>query len=97
LNGKIRFLQAIPLFRDVEAQYLMPVACNLKMKTFSFGDYLIREGEVPEGLFIVKSGQCKVASARIAERALQPRERRGGVHPVLQDFDPENSLLNVRA
>jgi len=84
----------------------MPVACNLKSKTFSFGDYIIREGEVPSGLYIIKSGQCKVASARIAEREyrgnydlnkkLGDRKRIDDrQHPLLQDFDPENTLLNV--
>ena len=105
LNWKIRFLQSISLFRDVEAQYLMPIACNLKSRTFSFGDYIIREGELPQGLFIIKSGQCKVASSRITERdfdfdlnrKLGDRKRVDdrGQHPLLQDFDPENTLLNV--
>lgn len=53
---------------DVDAQYLMPIACNLKSRSFSFGDYVIREGQVPEGLYLIKSGQCKIASARIADR-----------------------------
>jgi CRP-like cAMP-binding protein len=36
--------------------------------TFNFGEYIIKEGDVPKGLYIIKSGQCKVASMRIAER-----------------------------
>lgn len=68
LNQKIAFLQSIPLFQEIDAQYLMPVACNIQIKTFSFGEYIVREGEIPKGLYLIKSGQCKVASARIAER-----------------------------
>jgi CRP-like cAMP-binding protein len=46
----------------------MPIACNMIPVTFNFGEYIIKEGDVPKGLYIIKSGQCKVASMRIAER-----------------------------
>jgi hypothetical protein len=61
---------------------------------------------VPKGLYIIKTGQCKVASARIAERKFRGNydlnqklgERKKVTdkqHPLFYDYDPENSLLNV--
>jgi CRP-like cAMP-binding protein len=46
----------------------MPIAVNMIPISFNFGEYIIREGEIPKGLYIIKSGQCKVASIRIADR-----------------------------
>lgn len=85
----------------------MPVACNLQSRTYSYGDYILKEGEIPKGLYIIKNGQCKVASARIADRAIKgnydlnkklvDRKRVDSKqHPLFTDFDPDNSLLNVK-
>ena len=38
---------------------------------YSFGEYIIKEGEIPKGLYLIKKGQCKVASARIGKRTGQ--------------------------
>lgn len=96
----------------------MPLACNLQSQYFSFGEYIIKEGEVPKGLYIIKSGQCKVASVRISDREFKENfelnkklgkvghrkknNNKGNIgkiaikiHPLLVDYDPENSLLNV--
>lgn len=45
----------------------MPIALNMTLLKFKYGAILQREGQVPEGLFLIKSGQCKVALTRIAE------------------------------
>ena len=105
LNSKIAFLQSIPLFEDIEAATLMPLACNLLSKIYSFGEYILKEGEIPKGLYIIKSGQCKVGQARFADRPfkgnydlnkkLGDRKRLRDKHPLFHEFDPDNSLLNV--
>ena len=85
----------------------MPIAVNMIPCTFNFGEYIIKEGEVPQGLYIVKSGQCKVACRRIAERDLNKsdqqqlnkklgeKKRLKDKNPLFNDFDTENSILNV--
>lgn len=83
----------------------MPVAANMQPRFFSFGEYILREGEIPKGLHLIKSGQCKVACTRIAERVykgnydlnkkLAERSKiNDKLHPLFADYDPENSLLN---
>ena len=84
----------------------MPIACNMNVYTFSFGEYVIKEGDIPKGLYLIKSGQCKVANTRIAERVInQPDinkmppsdKKKMQKHPLLAGgFDPDNSLLNVK-
>ena len=62
------------LFSDVDPKYLMRMAANLVTKTFKYGEYLVKQGQVPKGLFLILKGQCRVLSTRIAERPL------GGPH-----------------
>lgn len=84
----------------------MPIACNMLPRTYSFGEYILKEGEIPHGLYLIKSGQCRVGSARIADRAIKGNydlnKKLGDrikindkSNPLFVDFDPENSLLNV--
>mmetsp|Transcript_30936 Transcript_30936/g.30418 ORF Transcript_30936/g.30418 Transcript_30936/m.30418 type:complete len:112 (-) Transcript_30936:969-1304(-) len=82
----------------------MPIAVNMLPVTYSYGEYIIKEGEVPKGLYIVKSGQCKVASVRMANRVNMDNEylsKKLGVKkkirdkdPIFNDYNPESSLLN---
>lgn len=105
LNQKIALLQSIPLFEEIDAQLLMPIACNMMPYEFSFGEYIIKEGELPKGLYIIKSGQCKVASTRIAKRQykgnydlnkkLGEKKKVKDKHPLFNEYEPDNSLLNV--
>ena len=64
LNINIQFLMNVPLFSVMHPKNLVAIACNLKPRTFTFGQYLVREGEVPEGLFIIVQGHCKVVANR---------------------------------
>ena len=54
MNKKIAFLQNLSIFEEIEAKHLMPIAANIMPITYSFGEYIIKEGEVPEGLYIIK-------------------------------------------
>ena len=83
----------------------MPIACNMLPKSFSFGEFILKEGDIPKGLYLIKSGQCKVGSTRVAERPVKGNydlnkklgERKRVTdksNPLFQEFDPDNSLLN---
>ena len=78
----------------------MPVAVNMTVERFSYGEFLAKEGEVPAGMYIIKSGQCIVGQSRLASRPKNYRDIPGSRKPVndkyalFDKFDPENSLLN---
>lgn len=67
-------MQNLFIFEEIHAKLLMPIAANLTTYTFRYGEYLQKEGEIPKGLIIIKSGQCKVALNRIATRKIQEHE-----------------------
>ena len=78
----------------------MPIAVNMQQVNFSYGDYLQREGEVPKGLYLIKSGQCNVSKVIVSRRKQPPPEIKGWQRqtnekiPLLKQFNADNSLLN---
>ena len=79
----------------------MPIALNMTQVNFRYGDYLLREGEVPRGLFLIKSGLCNVSRIVISSRkqcyfndTKCKRRQREEKHPLLNNYDAENTLLN---
>ena len=56
LGQNIKFLKEIPILNKIDAQLLIPIACNILPKTYSFGDLIVKAGEVPPGLVIIVQG-----------------------------------------
>lgn len=48
---------------------LLPLANNLEVRRFKLGEFILREGSAPKGLFIVTKGQLKVGSEQINMRS----------------------------
>jgi len=44
------------------------------------GEYIVRAGELPDGLFIVTEGQCLVCAEKLGLRSTKPSEY-GRFHP----------------
>jgi CRP-like cAMP-binding protein len=53
-------LQQVDLFKGIQLENLLPIAHNIVSKKFKLGQLLLKAGEIPEGLIIIKSGYCKV-------------------------------------
>jgi len=100
LNKRLTFLQSFHFFRDLKSKVLVPVALNMSIVKFQYGEFLTREGEVPPGMYLIKSGQCIVGLSRISTRLKNYRDIPGQRKPIpdkckmFNHFDPENSLLN---
>ena len=48
---------------------LLPLANAIVKRTYKFGEFILKEGDVPQGLYIVIKGQCRVGSERICLRS----------------------------
>ena len=100
LNQKIQFLMKYDFFSCCPAKVLMPIALNMQQVNFAYGDYLQREGEIPRGLFLIKSGICNIARTRILSREHKPEQVPGAKKLVLDKnkffykFNYDNTLLN---
>ena len=65
----LAFLGGIPLFSDWDTPSLLPLANRIEKRRYKFGEFILREGDVPEGLYIVVTGQCRVGSERTCLRS----------------------------
>lgn len=75
LGHKIDFLrETFDAFKKIPDIKLMPIALNMQQVNFGFGDYLQKEGEVPKGLYLIKSGQCRVCKTKVSTRPCNPKE-----------------------
>lgn len=87
----------------------MRIAANVATKTYRYGEFLVKRGEVPKGLFLIIKGQCKVIAQRFGQRkiasnsalaASNAQKLRGGgsklgiVDKTLHNFNPVTSVLN---
>jgi hypothetical protein len=68
---------------DLDPSYLMPIACNIIPKTYTYGEFLVKKDEIPPGLFIIKQGQCKVIAQRYGERNLFDNRQTAGTNQRL--------------
>jgi hypothetical protein len=76
----------------------MPIALNMTFMTFKFGQVIHEEGQVPECMYLIKSGQCKIAVRRVVtQKAKKIQKTKLTVdenNELFRRFDPETSLLN---
>lgn len=86
----------------------MPIAANIVPRTYSYGEFLVKRGEVPQGLFIIIKGQCKVVATRFGVRRLFSKQSQsndiqnqkknykklGIIDGTINQFNPETSILN---
>jgi len=56
------FLKKLEIFKEAEIHVILPLANNVVRKKFKIGQYILKEGEVPQGLYIIKSGICNVGA-----------------------------------
>ena len=67
---------------------------------FAYGEFLTRQNERPQGMYLIKSGQCIVGLTQTSTRPKNYREIPGQREPIVDKnrffnrFDAENTLLN---
>ena len=71
-ESRVQFLKSIDIFADVDTFILLPLACNIMVKTYKIGQYIVKAGEEPEGLVIVSKGRVKLCAEKIALRSIVP-------------------------
>ena len=76
---RILFLRQVPLFGDLAPEDLQQIAEIATERVFSANDYLCREGEIGDELFVMVDGQVRVTKGATGEeRAL--RTLKAGEH-----------------
>jgi len=68
LRDDIIFLQSLDYFCDLKDADLFPLINNMEKLSYTYGEYILREGDVPKGMYIIKSGQCLICIESIETR-----------------------------
>ncbi len=101
---RILFLRQVPIFSDLAPEDLAQIAEIATERLFLPGEYLCREGEMGEELFVVVEGQVRVAKGSNGTlrtlRVLQTGEQIGEL-AILREQPRSASVIaeggNVRA
>ena len=56
------------LFGDIERHIMLPLASNIQVRRYKMGEYVVRAGEMPEGLVIIREGQSQVVAEKLGMR-----------------------------
>lgn len=70
----IIFLKKLDIFKDQDMRVILPIANSAKWQRYSLGQYILKEGEVPQGLYIIVKGQCKVGCEKLNVRSTKKVE-----------------------
>ena len=57
---RLDFIKSIDIFKKLTAFSLLPITNNLVRKRYKLGEIILFRGEIPLGLYLIKSGACKV-------------------------------------
>ena len=69
LEQRLEYLAQIEIFQGIDIHVLLPIANNLEVKRYKYGEFILREGQAPKGLFMITKGQCRVGSEQISMRS----------------------------
>lgn len=109
LQARLNFLQSFEFFevsnekpsyllQHLDTKKLMPIALNMSLLTFRFGEVIQHEGKIPDGLYLIKSGMCKAVLRRVVtqkvNRHIQGKLDINERNDLFRRFDPERSLLD---
>ena len=56
----IRFLQSVPLFKELDRQHQNVVAKTIFERSFQPGDVIVKEGQPGVGVYMIRSGRVEV-------------------------------------
>ena len=57
---RLDFIKGINIFKNVSLFSLLPISNKLTIKKFKLGQPILLAGKVPQGLYIIQKGFCKV-------------------------------------
>ena len=58
LDNRVEFLAGLSIFSGIPRNLLVPLASNIDVRKYTLGEYVLRAGEEPDGLYVIKQGEC---------------------------------------
>ena len=73
-------MRPLKIFEGVSADFLVKISKNIKLKTYKYGETILREGQKPDGLYIQYSGQCNMMLSGFGQRPLHRHSKKVDVY-----------------
>lgn len=83
-----RYLQTVPLFCKLSLKERSKIAGALVLQTHNEGDHIVKQGDIGDGLYIIKQGKAKVVRESASGAAQELDIIEAG------DYFGEGALLN---
>jgi CRP-like cAMP-binding protein len=58
VDQRVDFLANLSVFQGVPRSFIVPLAGNIDQRKYGLGEFILWAGQEPEGLYILKSGEC---------------------------------------
>lgn len=79
LDGEVRFLQQVPMFRDVDQAKLKLLAFTSDRLSYSAGDALFRQNDMSDAAYLIMDGEIDVVLETGEERIMVAHMGRGAL------------------
>jgi CRP-like cAMP-binding protein/tetratricopeptide (TPR) repeat protein len=72
IEEKANFLAQISLFKYTELSNLYTLASNIQFTSYSLGDPILKKGQMPAGLYIIRKGHVEVVTEGYIQKQKKP-------------------------
>ena len=64
MEDRLDLIEKIDIFKGVSLSSKLSIVNKLISKTYKLGQQILDAGQIPQGLFVVKRGYCKVGQVK---------------------------------
>ena len=92
LKDRLEFITLVPLVNSIDSVQLNSLANSMYKFDFDSGDYIIKEGDIGDSLFIIREGEVNCIKEGLVKRTLKQKDF-FGEYAVLFDIPRTMSVI----
>ena len=71
LKETIGILKKTPFFKRLSPKEIIPIISNAPILKYKYSEVILQEGQIPDGMYIIMNGQCRICIESIQSRPLK--------------------------
>jgi CRP-like cAMP-binding protein len=98
IENKLNFFCGLNIFKGIDSSLLMSLATNIKLETFELDEVIVKQGEIPKGLYVIYSGYAVLFTKgyrlrnRLGNEFTNPRKKKQRADNIINTPKDRNSL-----